>query len=92
MSKVSDLTSGEWLPVKPGSRFCCTIVMQPLDRRWGVRLEYVGVGYVLHIGVVPWAMRVIVLGVSLWFGKILPRGKVSETIEIPDLLNSKRGG
>ena len=40
-------------------------------RRWGVRFEWMGLGYVLHVGVssAP-AMRLCLLGCSIWFGRI----------------------
>jgi hypothetical protein len=46
-------------------------------RYWGVRFEWMGWGYVLHVGVssAP-AMRLCLFGCSIWFGRILPKPKV----------------
>ncbi|NDD52556.1 hypothetical protein EBZ39_01540 [bacterium] len=46
-------------------------------RRWGARFEWMGLGYVLHIGVssAP-AMRLCLFGCGIWFGRIPPKPKV----------------
>jgi hypothetical protein len=46
-------------------------------RRWGARFEWMGLGYVLHIGVssAP-AVRLCLLGCGIWFGRIPPKPKV----------------
>lgn len=49
-------------------------------RYWGVRFDWVGLGHVLSVAMnsAP-AMRIIVLGCSVWFGKIPPRPKILNT-------------
>lgn len=48
-------------------------------RQWGVRFDYVGVGYLLSISVSrkP-AFRIVLLGCSFWVGKIPERVKEVE--------------
>lgn len=50
------------------------------ERYWGIRFDWAGLGHVLSIGLssAP-AMRIIVLGCSVWFGKIPPRPKTLTT-------------
>jgi len=58
-----------------------TVTLSVTDKRyWGVRFDWVGLGHVLSIGMhsAP-AMRIIVLGCSVWFGKIPPRPKTLTT-------------
>lgn len=45
-------------------------------RYWGVRFDWVGFGYILSVAMsrAP-AIRIIVLGCSVWFGKIPARPK-----------------
>lgn len=54
-----------------------TTTRYDLARQWGVRFEWMGLGYVLHIGVsaAP-AMRIAVLGCGIWFGKIPAKPQV----------------
>ena len=46
-------------------------------RYWGVRFDYVGIGYLFSVSVskAP-AMRIIAFGCSLWFGRIPERPTV----------------
>lgn len=48
-----------------------TITQFTDEREWGVRCDWVGFGHLLSIAVnkAP-AMRIIVLGCSLWFGRL----------------------
>lgn len=58
-----------------------TVSQGSLKRKWDCRLEFVGVGYVLSVGVsLSPSVRIIVLGVSLHAGKIIPKPK-TKTIE-----------
>lgn len=59
------------------------------ERDWAMRCEYVGIGWVLSLGVsrAP-AIRIIVFGLSFWVGKIPPKPKGIRhegvtTIQIP---------
>ena len=47
------------------------------ERYWGCRLDFIGFGHILSVNVsrAP-AMRIIVLGCSLWVGRIYPRPKI----------------
>jgi hypothetical protein len=49
-------------------------------RYWGVRFDWVGIGYILSVAMscAP-AMRIIVLGCSVWLGKIPQRPKTVTT-------------
>ena len=46
-------------------------------RRWGIRCDYVGLSHLFSIGVnaTP-AMRIVLFGCSIWFGRIPCRPKV----------------
>jgi hypothetical protein len=47
------------------------------QRYWGARFDWLGLGYVLHIGMsrAP-AMRICLFGCAIWFGKIPPKPQV----------------
>jgi len=52
---------------------------QSLDRKWGIRFEYVGSEYVLAISLKPFtpAARIVIFGCSLLFGRIRPQVKTT---------------
>jgi hypothetical protein len=47
------------------------------ERYWGVRFDWLGPGYLLHIGVsrAP-AIRIGLFGCTIWLGKIPPKPQV----------------
>lgn len=47
------------------------------ERRWGVRFDWLGLGYILHVGVsaAP-AIRIGIFGCAIWVGKIPPKPTV----------------
>lgn len=57
-----------------------TITQFTDERHWGVRCDWMGFGQLLSIAVnkAP-AMRIIVLGCSIWFGRIPALPKVITT-------------
>lgn len=62
-----------------------TTTTYPNERKWGIRGEWIGLGYVLAIQVnASPALRVILLGWSFYVGKLLPPPKTvaHELVEI----------